>query len=132
MIDQNRFILYLSKKQCVEFALISILLTLIPGVYRNDIYLAKVATILTLTTILLPIAFYPFALLWFNLARAMSLIGPIIVLSIVFFLIVTPMGLLRKLIGRDSLRRKEFKRNRESVMVERNYLYSAKDFLHMV
>ena len=131
MIDQTRFILYISKKQCVEFALISILLTLIPAVYRSDIYLAKVATILTLTTILLPIAFYPFALLWFNLARAMSMVGPLIVLSIVFFLIVTPMGFLRKLIGKDSLRRKKFKMDRGSVMIERNYLYSAKDFLHM-
>ena len=87
MIGQNPFILNIRKKQCVEFALISILLTLIAAVYRDDVSLVKVATILSLIAILLPVAFYPFALLWFNLAKAMSVIGPVIMLSIVFFLI---------------------------------------------
>ena len=44
-----------------------------------------------------------------------------------FFLIVTPMGLIRKAFGADPMKTKLWKRGGGSVLVERNHLYTKED-----
>jgi predicted membrane protein len=121
----------LTKKQSVEFGLLSILITLLLAVFNNNISIVAAAIVLVLITMLLPITLYPFAWLWFKLVKVMSIFGPVIMLSIIFYLVVIPMGAFRKLLGKDSLRRKEFKKDTQSVMQTRDHLYSTEDFLHM-
>jgi len=48
-------------------------------------------------------------------------------LSILFFGLVTPIGVLRRLFRKDSLKLREFKSSRESAMVARNHLFVAQD-----
>ena len=50
-----------------------------------------------------------------------------VVLTVVFFLVVTPVGLLRRLLGKDSLRVRAFKAGDESVMLTRNHVCSGAD-----
>ena len=127
----NRDVESINKKECVEFGLLSILLTLISAIIRGDISIVTVAVVLVLITMILPFAFYPFAYLWFKLVRLMRNFGPAILLSIVFYLVVTPMGALRKLQGKNGLQRKDFKKGTGSVMRTRDHLYNTADFLRM-
>jgi len=48
-------------------------------------------------------------------------------LSIVFFLVVTPIGILRRLIGKDALKLRVFKGSQDSVMLERNHTFVGQD-----
>jgi hypothetical protein len=97
--------------------------------YKND-RLVTAAFALILATVILPIIFYPFAVVWFGLSELLSIVSPAIILTIIFFLIVTPVGLIRRLLGKDSMRLKQFKKNRQSVMIDRNHLYTESDLLH--
>jgi len=71
--------------------------------------------------------YYPFAILWFGLSNLLGTIVSKILLSIVFFIIVLPVALLRRMLGKDSLLLKKFKKSSESVMKTRNQTYVATD-----
>lgn len=82
---------------------------------------------------------YP-AIFWFSLANLMSVFASRILLSLIFFFVITPMGLLRKLFGLlakptndskyDPMRLKLWKKSTESVFKSRNYKYSKKDLIN--
>lgn len=119
-----------TKKQAIEFGLVAILVTSVFAFWLNDKNLVLAIIILSLVTIITPILLYPFAALWFGLSQVLSHISSTIVLSLVFFIIVTPVGLIRKLMGKDSLKIKQFKKNNQSVLIDRNHLYAADDLTH--
>ena len=51
-------------------------------------------------------------------------------MALVFFLVVAPVGIFRKLMGKDRMKIKEFKKGRQSVMVSRDHQYTGQDFLN--
>ena len=53
-----------------------------------------------------------------------------IVLGVIFFLVVTPIGVIRRWIGADALQLRTFKSGRSSVMTVRNHTYTAADLEH--
>ena len=50
-----------------------------------------------------------------------------VILTLIFFLVVTPIGLVRRLLGKDSLRLRAFKTSDDSVMLPRNHIFSGAD-----
>ena len=130
MTTAKKFSAKIAKKQCMEFGQVATLAVLIFALhYKNDHWVVA-AFVLILITIILPVIFYPFALVWFGLSELLSIVSPAIILAIIFFLIVTPVGLIRRLLGKDSMRLKQFKKDKRSVMIDRNHLYTESDFLH--
>jgi multisubunit Na+/H+ antiporter MnhG subunit len=119
----------ITTKQSVEFGQVSILVAITLAWYLKEHDWVITAFLLTLTTILVPIAFYPFAVLWVGLAGILSRVSSAIILTILFFLLVTPVGLFRRMLGRDSLKLNQFKKGRQSVMVARNHRYTPADLL---
>ncbi|MDB5061233.1 MAG: hypothetical protein JWP67_1076 [Mucilaginibacter sp.] len=130
MIAAKKFSAKITKKQCMEFGQVATLAVLIFALHYKNNHLVTAAFALILATVILPIIFYPFAVVWFSLAELLSIMSPAIILAIIFFLIVTPVGLIRRLLGKDSMRLKQFKKNRQSVMIDRNHLYTEADLLH--
>jgi hypothetical protein len=130
MISAKKFSVKITKKQCMEFGQVATLVVLLFALhYKNDHWVFT-AFALVLITIVLPIIFYPFAVIWFGLAELLSKMSPAIVLTIIFFLIVTPVGLIRRLLGKDSMRLRQFKKTKQSIMIDRNHLYIESDLLH--
>ena len=119
-----------TKKQCIEFGQVTVLVSTFLSFYRKDNNFAVAAFILSFFTIAVPFIFYPFAVCWFGLSKILNVISSGILMGVVFLLIVIPVGLSRKLLGRDNLKLKQFKKNKESVMVNRDHLYTGADFLH--
>ena len=117
----------ISKNQTVEFGIVAILVVCGFALWLNTKILILTAIILCLLTLIAPIIFYPFAVLWFGLSSILSRITSAILLGLVFFLIVTPMGQIRKLFGKDTLRLKQFKKGTQSVMIDRDRTYTAED-----
>jgi polyferredoxin len=120
----------ITKKHCVEFGQVSTLVSIIFILYFKNNNYAIAAFVLLLITIVAPIILYPFAFLWFALSELLSKVSPVIILGVLFFLIVVPVGLLRKLFGKDSLRLKQFKKDKTSLLIERNHSYTDSDLLH--
>jgi len=119
--------LKIPKKQTVEFGIVAILVVSIFAFWLYSKILILSAIVLCLLTLIVPIIFYPFAVLWFGLSSILSRITSAILLGLVFFLIVTPVGLFRKLFGHDTLRLKQFKKGTQSVMTDRDHTFAAED-----
>ena len=104
-----------------------VLILLIIGLFIPDSFYNKAAIILLVINMSFPILFYPFAIIWIGFSHLLGTVMSKIILTVVYGFLVIPIGGLRKLFGKDSLQLSEFKKSSDSVMLKRNYDFSAKD-----
>ena len=71
--------------------------------------------------------FQTIGFLWLGLSNLLGRIVSKILLTLIFFLIATPIALIRRVCGADSMKRKAWKREHSSVFSKRGHLYSAED-----
>lgn len=89
-----------------------------------------VGVVLLILALLVPKVFYPIAWGLMFMAKLLSKFVPLVFLSVIFYVLVTPMAVIRRVLGRDSLKLNEFKQSENSVFVERNEIIKADDILH--
>ncbi len=117
----------ITKKQASDSGMALVLIALIClAVLKNNAFLWAAIAILVLDMIC-PVIFKPFAFLWFGLSRILGTFMSKIMLALVFFLVVFPMGLIRRILGKDSLKLHQFRKEKASVFAERNHEYTASD-----
>lgn len=85
------------------------------------------ALVVVLILMVWPVFFKPFAWVWFGLSEVLGSVVSRILLSIVFFIVVMPVGIFRRIFGADSMRAKDWKTIGRSVFVESNHTFSAED-----
>lgn len=93
---------------------------------RRDGYIAAVI-IVHFVNMIAPQVFRPIAVVWFGLSQLTGTVASKVILTIVFFGVVTPIGLWRRTLGTDSLKLRAFKGGKGSVMKERNHTFVGKD-----
>jgi hypothetical protein len=76
---------------------------------------------------IVPQVFRPVAVLWFGLAHLLGAVASRVLMFIVFALVVTPIGLIRRVLGRTRCACARFRAGNESVMVVRNHTFTASD-----
>ncbi|PCI29362.1 MAG: hypothetical protein COB67_04205 [SAR324 cluster bacterium] len=96
-----------------------VLIFLIVHFIKGDPLAIPLAILFLLITMTFPIILKPFALCWFGISHIMGTVVSNIFLSLIFFLIVTPMGLIRRIGGADSMQLKKWKNGTESVFTIR-------------
>ncbi len=77
-----------------------------------------------------PMFFYYFAIFWLGFSQILGTIVSKIILSVVFFVMVLPVGLIRRMMGKDSLQLKKFKKGKSGVMLQRNHLFTSEDIVN--
>jgi len=92
---------------------------------RNELLIA--ALIVHVVNMIVPQVFRPVAIAWFGLAHLLGAVASRVLMFVVFALVVTPIGLLRRALGKDSLRLRGFRSGNDSVMVVRNHTFTASD-----
>jgi hypothetical protein len=125
--DQRIFKAQVTADQCKDtgMAITLIFLLLVPLTKQYDlIYWAIGVQVLNMVK---PQIYRPAAIVWYKLAELLGAVVSRIILSIVFLVVVTPVGLLRRALGKDSLKLKLFKKGHGSVMETRNHTFSADD-----
>jgi len=120
----------ITRQQCMEFGQVATLAALVCCLYFHDFRLGTVALILLAITLLLPRLFYPLAVIWFALAKILGEINIRVLLTLVFVIVVLPVGLIRKWRGKDTLQLRRFKKGSASVMDIRNHVYTKEDLRH--
>jgi hypothetical protein len=103
-----------------------LLLLILQRVLRWD-GLVPAALVLLLLTMTVPRVFGPVAVVWLGFAHVLGTVVSKGLLSLVFALIVTPIGLVRRLAGKDSLQLRRFKAGTESVMLRRDHTCAPGD-----
>jgi len=94
--------------------------------FGSGFYL-KIAIGILILDMTVPILFKPMAYVWFGLAHVMGTIVSRILLFLVFIFVVMPVGLFRRILGKDTLQLKKWKNSKDSVFLTRNHLFSAND-----
>jgi|SRR5208337_432907 len=85
------------------------------------------AMVVHVVDMIVPAIFAPLSVLWFGFSHVLGTVMSKVLLSILFFGMVTPIGVIRRLLGKDSLKLRSFKTSKESAMLVRNHLFIAKD-----
>jgi hypothetical protein len=89
--------------------------------------LVAAAAILHLVNMVVPQVFWPAGIVWFGLSHLIGVVMTRVLLTLVYGLVVMPIGLIRRGLKKDSLRLRAFKADEASVMVERNHLFTSAD-----
>lgn len=117
----------ITKDQSRDTGMAMVLLLLIVAATRKREGYLIVAMALHVVNMIWPQIYRPFAVLWLGLSDLLGAVVSKILMSIVFFAVVTPIGLIRRLAGKDSLKLRAFKASQDSVMLERNHTFVGQD-----
>ncbi len=117
----------MNKDQCKDTGMAMVLILLLIGYFTKTIAYYHTATIALLVTMTIPRLFYPIAIFWFGLSNVMGAVMSKVILSLVFILVVVPIGIFRKVIGKDAMMLKSWKKGTASVMKVRNHTFTAED-----
>jgi hypothetical protein len=117
----------ISKDQSRDTGMAMVLLCLLLALSPKRHAFLFVAIALHLLNMTVPVIYRPVAIVWLGLSDVMGAVMSRVLLSIVFFLVVTPIGILRRLFGKDALKLRAFKASRNSVMLERNHTFTGRD-----
>ena len=116
-------------EQAKDTGMAMVLICLLLGYVGKFPKFLGVSIILLLLTMACPRIFKPLAGLWFGLSHLLGQVISKLVLTLIFFLVVTPVGLIRRWTGADSLQLKKWKRGTDSVFVVRRGVVPNKDLL---
>ncbi|HWV65045.1 SxtJ family membrane protein [Chitinophaga sp.] len=123
-------ITHISRQQCMESGQVAAAAMLAVSLYYRDFRLVAVALLFLLITLLAPRLLYPLAVVWFGLAKVLGEINVRILLTLVFIVVVIPVGMWRKWMRKDTLQLRRFKKDKGSVMDIRNHVYTKEDLQH--
>lgn len=120
----------ISKKQASDSGMAILLILMLIGLFTgNDLYY-KISIPVLVMNMVYPMFFYFFAILWLGFSQILGTFMSKIILSIVFFVILLPVGLFRRIIGKDSLKLKQFKKGKDGVMLKRNHRFTSNDIVN--
>jgi len=91
---------------------------------RSIVTGAIVALVLVMTV---PRVFGPVAVVWLGLSHLLGSVMSRVMLSVIFALVVTPVGVIRRWVGKDSLQLRRFKNGSQSVFVTRSHVFTPAD-----
>jgi hypothetical protein len=117
----------ITKEQSRDTGMAMVLLLLLLAVSPKRHGFLLVAILLQVVNMTVPQIYKPIAVLWLGLSDLLGAVVSRILMSILFFAVVTPIGILRRLAGKDSLKLHAFKAGKDSVMLERNHTFIGRD-----
>jgi hypothetical protein len=117
----------ITKDQSRDTGMAMVLLFLILFVVRKREGYLIAAMVLHVLNMIVPQIYRPVAVVWLGFSELLGTVSSKILLSLVFFVVVTPIAILRRLAGKDALKLRLFKAGQDSVMVERNHTFIGQD-----
>jgi hypothetical protein len=100
------------------------LLLMLAGQSQSILILAIILLIVTMTR---PQLFSPFSKVWFGFAHYLGTVVSSLLLTSIYYVVVTPVAIVRRSLGADAMRLKQWRKNKTSVFVVREHTYSRED-----
>ena len=117
----------ISKKEASDTGMAMTLICLLLGYFTKKLIYYKIAVPVLVMNMAFPMFYYPFAMLWLGLTNLLGIVVSRVLLSVVYFLFLLPVGMIRRSMGRDSLNLRGFKKDKSSVMITRDIQFTAQD-----
>lgn len=113
-----------------DTALAFTLVLLLLGLFYPHPYWNYAAMVLLVFAMVFPRGMAPLARLWFGLSAALGHVVSTVLLGIIYLCLVVPVGVFRRLLGKDAMRLKEWKKDQASAFVVKNHVYTSGDITH--
>lgn len=117
----------IGEKKCSDSGLAVILVLILLGILKRDLIFYYISAPIILLLMLYPKTFYPFAFIWLGISELVGTFMSKVILTLVFCLIVFPIGIIRRMMGKDTLLLKQWKKSHSSVLKIRDHLYNQHD-----
>lgn len=117
----------MTKDQSRDSGMGLVLLLLILYVVRHERVFLFTAIAFHVVNMIQPVIYRPLGVVWFGLSELLGTVMSRLLLSLVYLMVITPIGCIRRLVGKDALRLRAFKASTQSVMKKRDYMFSARD-----
>ena len=125
--QKSSFWLSASRDQARDTGMALTLVALIVFFATREIRYATIATAILLLDMIWPSFFKPLAKVWFGLSHVLGTVMSKVMLSLIFYLVLSPMGVFRTLFGKDPMRVRQFKKGEDSVFRVRDHQFVAAD-----
>lgn len=123
----NRALRKITRSQATDTGMALVLLALLLGIFTERRFFYPLATGLLLVNMTFPLFYRPVAVVWLGLARLLSAVSSRILLTLLFVLLVIPVGVWRRWRGQDPLLLKAFRQDRSSAMKVREHPVAPAD-----
>lgn len=119
-----------TKKENIDSGLGLLVLLILLGLWQHSLIFYKISVGVALIAMIQPLLIYPFTFLWLNISDLLGKIMSKLLLTIIFFVVLCPMAIIRHLRRKDSLLLNKFKKTQNSVFVERNHTFIKSDLIN--
>jgi hypothetical protein len=117
-----------SREQCKDTGMALCLILLLLYYYLpGTVQLLACAIISLILNMIYPLLFWPVGIFWYNFSNVLGTIMSKIILSILFLVMVVPVGFIRNVLGYNGLVTNNWKNNDLSVFTERNHKYEPEN-----
>jgi multisubunit Na+/H+ antiporter MnhG subunit len=117
----------IGKNQAKDTGMAMVLICLLCGYFgQNDTWVVLSIPLLIINMIF-PDIYRPLAKIWLGISVLLGTIMSKFILTIIFFVILTPIGITRKMFGADAMQIKKWKKNSDSVFKVRNHIFEPKE-----
>jgi hypothetical protein len=124
---KGTFLENISRDQAKDGGMAVVLILLILGMVLKQKNFYTYAMAALIVNMILPGIYKPFTRAWLMLANVLGTIMSKLLLTVVYIVMVLPVGLVIRLSGKDSLKLKQFKKGISSVFKERNHEFQSPD-----
>lgn len=113
--------------ECRDTALALTFLLMLVWYFAQNVWFAYAAMALLLLAMVWPGSLSLPARLWFGLSHVLSLVMNKVILGLLYFLVLLPIALIRRVMGKDAMRLRQWKNGADSLFVVRDHVYGKDD-----
>ena len=124
---KNKRFFNVTRDQCKDTGMALILILLFVIYFFESEHITIYVIALLILNMVAPWVYRPLAVVWFGFSHLMGTIMSKLILSLIFLVVVTPVGLLRRIFCADTLKLKAFKKGSDSVLEDRNHTFTEQD-----
>lgn len=117
----------ISEKECGDTGMAMVLICLLAGWFTGvrDWFLG--AIVLLVINMIWPTIYTWVAKAWLGFSHLLGTVMSKVILSLIFFIVVTPLALLRRVFGHDPMALRKWKNGTGSVFETRNHTYKPEE-----
>ncbi len=116
-----------TREQSKDFGMVVTLALLITAWFTEQKWPLQAAILVLLVNVIYPPIYKTLASAWFNFSIFLGSFVSRLILSIAFAALVVPIGVIRRMLGYDSLHLKKWKKDSSSVFTVRDHTFTPED-----
>jgi hypothetical protein len=121
----------ITREKNKDIGLVILLGLLLWYFHSGQVLALQLSVLCILVSLAIPAVLKPVSIAWYGLSEAMGTMLSKVLLTAIFFCIVTPIGAVRRVFSKERLMTEQWKKSRESVFKDRNVRFTPADIKNL-